>query len=92
VGQAKKMRNNPMEENYRIKCLARTRKETLCEKLPIKGKKRCRMHGGAENSGAPKGNKNAFKHGHYSEESLQRKREVTQFFRGYKKLMKEINE
>ena len=30
---------------------------------------RCRMHGGT-NLGAPKGNKNAFKHGRYSAEAM----------------------
>lgn len=31
----------------------------------MKGKGRCRLHGGA-NPGAPRGNQNAYKHGRYS--------------------------
>ena len=41
-----------------------------------KGKKRCRMHGGAAGSGAPKGNKNALKHGLYTAESKEMRRVV----------------
>lgn len=47
------------------RCLARTRRGTACQSYPISGKKRCRLHGGT-NPGAPKGNKNAWKHGRYS--------------------------
>ena len=28
------------------KCLALTRRGTACQKTPLKGKKRCRLHGG----------------------------------------------
>lgn len=34
-----------------------------CRSPAVRGKKRCRMHGGAPGSGAPRGNKNAFKQG-----------------------------
>lgn len=34
---------------------------------------RCRMHGGAS-PGAPKGNRNAYKHGRYSAESIANRR------------------
>ena len=36
---------------------------------------RCRMHGGKA-TGAPKGNANAYKHGHYSAEAVSRRREM----------------
>lgn len=39
-----------------------------CQAPAANGKGRCRLHGGAKNSGAPKNNKNAFKHGLYSKE------------------------
>ncbi|WP_425474024.1 hypothetical protein [Sphingomonas montanisoli] len=35
----------------------------------MKGKRRCRIHGGAPGSGAPSGNKNALRHGHYTREA-----------------------
>lgn len=50
------------------RCGARTRSGTACHPPAVRGKKRCRMHGGAAGSGAPKGNRNAFKHGARSKE------------------------
>ncbi|WP_435200541.1 HGGxSTG domain-containing protein [Qipengyuania sp. 902] len=50
------------------RCLAQTRKGTECQSPAVNGKKRCRMHGGT-NPGAPKGNKNAWKHGARSAEA-----------------------
>lgn len=52
--------------NLAPRCLAKTRRATLCQSPAIRGKKRCRLHGGAKGSGAPKGNQNALKHGEYS--------------------------
>ena len=46
------------------RCLARTRKGTPCQSPCVRNKKRCRMHGAR--AGAPKGNTNNLKHGHYS--------------------------
>jgi len=51
------------------RCLARTRSGTECQSPAVKRRKRCRMHGGT-NSGAPKENKNAHKHGIFSREAL----------------------
>ncbi|WP_443027007.1 HGGxSTG domain-containing protein [Sphingomonas sp. GB1N7] len=45
------------------RCLARTRSGTECQSPAVRGKSRCRMHGGAKGSGAPRGNRNAMKHG-----------------------------
>ena len=50
------------------RCLAKTRKGMACQSPAVKGRKRCRMHGGT-NPGAPKGNRNARKHGGYSAET-----------------------
>ena len=57
--------NNPMQPERLAsapRCLARTRTGTECQSPAVKGKRRCRMHGGT-NPGAPKGNRNAYKHG-----------------------------
>ena len=51
------------------RCGAKTRKGTECQSPAVKGRKRCRMHGGT-NPGAPKGNQNARKHGGYSAKTL----------------------
>ena len=52
-----------------------------CQSPAVKNKARCRLHGGAKGSGAPKGNSNARKHGLYSEEMLRFKKLVNAFCR-----------
>lgn len=81
------MSNNPTHISQ--KCSAKTRVGTLCQSSPVRGKRRCRMHGGT-NNGAPKGNKNAFKHGLYSRKSIQNRKEVNSLIRQYKAFSKEI--
>jgi hypothetical protein len=41
---------------------------------------RCRMHGGLS-TGAPKGNRNAFKHGRYTAKAIADRREVAALIR-----------
>ena len=48
------------------------------------------MHGGAAGSGAPKGNQNALKHGKYTLEMLERRREITQLMREARETLGEI--
>jgi glucans biosynthesis protein len=51
------------------RCGARTRSGAPCKSAPVTGRRRCRMHGGADGSGAPKGPKNGnYKHGRYTKE------------------------
>jgi len=52
------------------RCGARTRGGALCRAPALNGKARCRMHGGARRSGAPRGNQNARKHGGYARDRL----------------------
>ena len=52
------------------RCLAMTRKGTACQSPAVKGKLRCRMHGG-KSPGPPKGNSNAWKHGGRSAKTMQ---------------------
>jgi hypothetical protein len=47
----------------------------------VKGRKRCRMHGGADGIGAPRGNRNAFRHGRYTAEAVARQREMAALIR-----------
>ena len=37
---------------------------------------RCRMHGGADGSGAPLGNKNALKHGRFTKYAIEQRKEM----------------
>ena len=46
---------------------------------------RCRMHGGLS-PGAPKGNRNAFKHGRYTAEAIAHRREIAALIRAMKDL------
>lgn len=60
--------NNPVQPALLAsapRCLARTRSGTECQSPAVKDRRRCRMHGGT-NPGAPRGNRNARKHGGYS--------------------------
>jgi hypothetical protein len=52
-------------------CGAKTRSGRPCRTPVVTGKKRCRMHGGAPGSGAPRNNKNALKHGMYTREAIE---------------------
>ena len=49
---------------------------------------RCRMHGGAS-PGAPKGNRNAYKHGRYTAEAIKRRRELAALLRAMRALSAE---
>ena len=61
-----------------------------CQSPAVKGKRRCRMHGGAEESGAPKGNQNAFKHARYTKKAIADRRELRRFMREANTLLKEF--
>ena len=70
-----KVKIKPMDKAHSApRCLARNRSGSLCQCPAIKDRKRCRLHGCAPGSGAPKGNRNAWKHGRYSAECLAQER------------------
>jgi hypothetical protein len=58
------------------RCGARTRFGSACRAPAVRGKKRCRMHGGAKGSGAPKANRNARKHGVFSSDAVVERRRI----------------
>ena len=76
-------RHNPhlSPMNQAPRCHARTRQGTPCRQPAVSGKTRCRMHGGAEGSGSPPGNRKAFKHGRYSAEAIAKRRMVAALLR-----------
>ena len=59
-GKTHRRNTGPMLSSPR--CGARTRSGKPCRSPAVRGKRRCRMHGGAPGSGAPPGNKNALQH------------------------------
>jgi hypothetical protein len=53
------------------RCGARTRKGAACQSPAVRGKTRCRMHGGARGSGGPIGERNGnYRHGHYTKQRI----------------------
>jgi hypothetical protein len=72
----------PMHRSSR--CGALTRGASRC-RSPAMPNGRCRMHGGLS-PGAPKGNKNAFRHGRYTAGAIARRREVSGLIRAMKML------
>jgi len=52
------------------RCGAKTRAGHPCRQAAVRGRPRCRMHGGAKGSGGPLGDRNEnFKHGVYTREA-----------------------
>ncbi|QPF89895.1 HGGxSTG domain-containing protein [Bradyrhizobium commune] len=58
------------------RCGATTRSGEACRSPAARGKTRCRMHGGAPGSGAPRGNRNARKHGLFARDAIAERREI----------------
>jgi glucans biosynthesis protein len=57
------------------RCGARTRTGQPCRQAAVRGRGRCRMHGGAKGSGGPRGDRNGnFKHGLWTSESAAARR------------------
>jgi hypothetical protein len=48
------------------------------------------MHGGAPGSGAPRGNKNALKHGRYTREAIAERERIQQLVRQARKLLLQL--
>jgi len=72
------------------RCGAKTRSGKPCMSPAVHGKKRCRMHGGAPGSGAPKGNENAVKHGLYKKAAIEERRQLRALIRRSQKLLQDI--
>lgn len=73
-----------------LRCGAKTRSGTPCKSPAVAGKKRCRMHGGAQGSGAPIGNKNALKHGMYTRRAKDLNREIRELLKESKELIEKM--
>nr|WP_276576984.1 HGGxSTG domain-containing protein [Bradyrhizobium sp. CW7] len=72
------------------RCGARTRAGKSCQS-PAMNNGRCRMHGG-RSPGAPKGNRNAYKHGRYSADAIARRRELSRLLAAMKDTTRQIIE
>jgi hypothetical protein len=58
------------------RCGAKTRSGDACRSPAVSGRKRCRMHGDAQGSGAPKANRNARKHGRFTRDAIAERRRI----------------
>ncbi len=68
------------------RCCAKTRAGLECQSPAVRGKARCRMHGGAKGSGAPFGERNgAYQHGMRTNEAIAFGREGRAFLRACRK-------
>jgi hypothetical protein len=80
---------NKLPMHLSRRCGARTRNGSPCRSAAMPNG-RCRMHGGMS-PGAPKGNKNAFKHGHYTAEAIVTRREIAKLLRDARALVKQVS-
>jgi hypothetical protein len=69
------------------RCGAKTRCGGSCRSPAVRGKRRCRMHGGAPGSGAPSGNHNARRHGLFTGEAIAERRQVRDLLGEARKLL-----
>jgi hypothetical protein len=73
-----------------LRCGARTRSGKPCESPAVRGKRRCRMHGGAAGSGPPRGNQNALRHGMYTRKAIEGHQQVQDLLRQSRTLLKRM--
>ena len=83
TGGRQEVTDKPMDRLPRLLtnaplCGARNRAGMPCRCPAIKGKARCKLHGGAKGSGAPKGELNGmWKHGSHTAEAMALRRAAT---------------
>ena len=58
------------------RCGAKIRAGGSCRSPAVRGKKRCRMHGGAPESGAPRRNQNARKLGRFTRKTIAERKRI----------------
>ena len=73
-----------------LRCGARTRTGKPCSAPAVEGRTRCRMHGGAPESGAPTGNQNAVKHGLYTKAAIKGRKQLRTLMRDARRLVQSI--
>ena len=82
---------NPMLLDMRqaLRCHARSKRSgKQCRSPAVRGTRVCRMHGAG--GGAPKGNRNAWKHGLYTAEAIETRRMIAGLMRQARELVEMI--
>ena len=72
------------------RCGAKIRSGGSCRSPAVRGKRRCRMHGGAPGSGAPRGNQNARQHGRFAGDAIAGRRRIQALLGEARKLLQEM--
>ncbi|MET4218079.1 hypothetical protein ACVWWG_005492 [Bradyrhizobium sp. LB7.2] len=73
------------------RCGAETRSGSACRAPAVQSRARCRMHGGARRSGAPKGNQNAWRHGAFTRDAAAERKQVRAVLEDARKLLRELS-
>ncbi|WP_354036018.1 HGGxSTG domain-containing protein [Bradyrhizobium sp. S3.2.6] len=74
-----------------LRCGATTRNGGTCRAPALRGKTRCRMHGGAWGSGASFGNRNSLKHGFFTGEAIDERKLVRAVLTEAEDLLRELS-
>jgi hypothetical protein len=72
------------------RCGARTRSGQPCRSPAVTGNRRCRMHGGAAGSGAPKNNQNALKHALFTKQAQDERKQLYELLRAARRTLATI--
>jgi hypothetical protein len=72
------------------RCGAKIRCGGSCRSPAVRGKRRCRMHGGAPGSGAPRGNQNARQHGLFTKDAIAERKQIQALLGDARKLLQEM--
>ena len=73
-----------------LRCGAKTHSGGGCRSPAVHGKKRCRMHGGAQGTGAPNANQNARDHGRFTGDAVAERRQIEALLGEARKLLEEM--
>ena len=69
------------------RCGAKTRSGGACRSPAVRGKTRCRMHGGAQGSGGQKRNRNARRHGLFTRDAITERQQIQALLAEARKLL-----
>ena len=80
------MHHQPSPMTQARRCRARSKRSGKpCRSPAVRGWSVCRMHGAG--GGAPKGNRNAWKHGRYSAEAIAERRRLRELLQDCQELL-----
>ena len=83
----------PQQFRDAARCGASTRSGKPCRSPAVTGRRRCRMHGGAQGSGGPRGARNGnYKHGRYTAEVIASRRWLRETIREVRALTRTLRD